>query len=598
MPFNLLTEAWIPVLWIDGQPGRVGIRDALTRAGMIRQIAASNPMDNVALLRFLLAVLMWCKEDAKSSLAALDDRGAGIPENWLAKLEENKPAFNLLGDGKRFYQDELLKGKECRPIADLLVEFPGADSVNFMRHVVHGSYGFCPACCAMGILRLSVWAPANGSYPASVNPGSAAYAFIEGKNLFHTLCRNLPDANSRTDQAPWLGSEQPSSPDAVAKLAWRPRKLWLNIAENTGLCAYCGQTGRLIDSLCIEKGWPTPVTRGQQLGKDVLSEFQTLHADYKAKTTERRKVADKVVKAAPVIVKCRMAALAQADSHAELAPEDKSVAAKIARVIDQLFRAGNQKVIKELTGKPTKEETPMLGQQDTQLKKFWVEDPHLLKEAEPIRLPDLSQDVGLHASKFWRDALRLRGTKALAIGIVGDGKYVFHDTPSVRLPGTVATTLAKLTSDCAQILRGKGTNGKPNESSEAKLRRRGILKTVTCNPDRQHPEIDSAAKLLTPNGEALIRDRLSQLNASAGNDPNEEKALLHEVYAPVVEQVIASVTPGSPLRRRAAKNGAQALLTKKIKELVGKHGQPSNTSAPEGALPASTKRGGTNGDQT
>jgi hypothetical protein len=162
----------------------------------------------------------------------------------------------------------------------------------------------------------------------------------------------------------------------------------------------------LIDSLCIEKGWPTPVTRGQQLGKDVLSEFQTLHADYKAKTTERRKVADKVVKAAPVIVKCRMAALAQADSHAELAPEDKSVAAKIARVIDQLFRAGNQKVIKELTGKPTKEETPMLGQQDTQLKKFWVEDPHLLKEAEPIRLPDLSQDVGLHASKFWRDALR------------------------------------------------------------------------------------------------------------------------------------------------------------------------------------------------
>jgi len=82
MPFNLLTEAWIPVLWIDGQPGRVGIRDALTRAGMIRQIAASNPMDNVALLRFLLAVLHWCKSTRTEGDIALED-AEGIPEEWL-----------------------------------------------------------------------------------------------------------------------------------------------------------------------------------------------------------------------------------------------------------------------------------------------------------------------------------------------------------------------------------------------------------------------------------------------------------------------------------------------------------------------------------
>lgn len=135
--YNLLEEKWIPVLFKDGETGRVGIVEALTQADRIRQIAASNPMDRVALLRFLLAVLMWCKEDAKSSLAALDERSADIPENWLAKLKENKAAFNLLGDGERFYQDKLLEGKESRPIGDLLVEFPGADSVNHMRHVVH-----------------------------------------------------------------------------------------------------------------------------------------------------------------------------------------------------------------------------------------------------------------------------------------------------------------------------------------------------------------------------------------------------------------------------------------------------------------------------
>jgi len=51
---NLLTMKWIPVLRTNGKPDRVGIRDALTQAGSIRQIAASNPMDNVSLLRLLL----------------------------------------------------------------------------------------------------------------------------------------------------------------------------------------------------------------------------------------------------------------------------------------------------------------------------------------------------------------------------------------------------------------------------------------------------------------------------------------------------------------------------------------------------------------
>jgi hypothetical protein len=48
--YNLLEEEWIPVLRTNGKFERVGIIKALTEAGTIRQIAASNPMDNVALL--------------------------------------------------------------------------------------------------------------------------------------------------------------------------------------------------------------------------------------------------------------------------------------------------------------------------------------------------------------------------------------------------------------------------------------------------------------------------------------------------------------------------------------------------------------------
>ena len=49
--FNLVTEPWIPVLRTNGQFHRVGIQTALTEAGHNRQIAASNPMDNVPQLQ-------------------------------------------------------------------------------------------------------------------------------------------------------------------------------------------------------------------------------------------------------------------------------------------------------------------------------------------------------------------------------------------------------------------------------------------------------------------------------------------------------------------------------------------------------------------
>ncbi|MGD9854550.1 MAG: type I-E CRISPR-associated protein Cse1/CasA [Planctomycetaceae bacterium] len=579
--FNLICEPWIPILRLNGQFNRVGIREALVDSGRIRQIAASNPMDNVALLRFLLAVLLWCKDDAKSALAILNESCMGIPEDWLTKLDDHKNAFNLLGESMRFYQDASIRSKEPRPIADLLVEFPGADSVNHMRHVVHdGSYGFCPACCALGILRLSVWAPANAHYPASVNPGSACYALVDRRNLLLTLTANLPEDYAQADEAPWLSNKPPDSPSAVAKLGWRPRKLWLNVGDNDGHCAYCGQPGTLVKYLCIEKGWPTPVTMGQQFGKDVLAEFQKLNGDYKAKKTDRRKLADKVVKIAPVILKCRMPVLLQADFNAGQARD----AAKIARVFDQLYTAGKHETIKGLTKKPTKEELPLLDQKDTQLKKFWVEDPHLLKESEAIGLPDLNADVAEHASKFWRDALRLRGAKGVAIGIVGDGQYIFHDTPAVRLPDAAAAKLASLTKECAEVLRGTDAKARPNEGSEAKLMRRGVLRTVTPNPDRQHPEVYAATVLLTPETEARIRAALDN-----PADVTDLKRFLRDIYQPIVEQVVDSTAKGSPLRRRAAKDHAQALLNRHMKRLVDKANQPAGVVTAD--VPAKPKRG-------
>ncbi len=572
--YNLLEEGWIPVLYRDGRRQRVSLFQALTEACAIRQIAATNPMDRVALLRFLLAVLMWCKENAKSSLAALDPNSAGIPREWLGRVQEHEAAFRLLGDAKRFYQDESVRKLKPRPVADLFVEFPGTDSVNHMRHVFHdGSYGFCPACCAMGILRLSVWAPANQYYPASINPGSAAYAFAEGNNFLLTLWLNLPATNPSVDWAPWLGNEMPTSPDEVTRLAWRPRKLWLDDGRTPGICANCGQASLLIKSLCIARGWPTPITTGQALGREVLQEFQKLNGDYKSKGTDKRKLADKVAGVAPLILKRRMSVIVAAEARAGQAPTQVSEAARIAHVMDQLYAAAQRgdrvaaQAIETLTKRASKHEREGLNPADRQVKKFWVHDPHLLRRGEPIALPDFSRDVAVHASKFWRDAWDVRRDGVTAIGIVGDGQYCFYDAHCVRVPDTSAERLMELTNECAAILGGNTAQPWASESEERKVRRRGILRSAARNPDAKHPELAAALKLLTAHVEVAIREHLCRTGSPLRESAEEHAKWLYKTYAPLVKLAIASVTPGSALRRLEARNRALALLKRKVDEL-------------------------------
>ena len=87
MNYNLLDEKWIPVLYKDGIPARVNITEAFTQAGRIRQIAASNPMDRVAIQRSLFDLFCWCKGNhpRKKETTSLKS----FPSAWFQKLDDN-----------------------------------------------------------------------------------------------------------------------------------------------------------------------------------------------------------------------------------------------------------------------------------------------------------------------------------------------------------------------------------------------------------------------------------------------------------------------------------------------------------------------------
>ena len=104
---NLTTDAWIPIVWVDGKPGIVGLREAFERGLEIQDLSV-RPHERVALMRLLICI-------AQASLdgpADYDDwKGccSRMVSSAVAYLQNWRSAFELLGNGQRFLQVANLK---------------------------------------------------------------------------------------------------------------------------------------------------------------------------------------------------------------------------------------------------------------------------------------------------------------------------------------------------------------------------------------------------------------------------------------------------------------------------------------------------------
>ncbi len=238
MTYNLLDEKWIPVLYRNGECKRVGILKAFEDANAIRQIAASNPMDRVAILRFLLALLYWCKGNPPDDMNETE-----FPSEWFSKLIENRDCFNLLGDGKRFYQDRT--ANRSRSVTDLLQEIPAGNNFWHFRHSKDTINGLCPACCSMGLLRLPLFSVSGlPNLLAGINGTPPIYVLPLGKTLLETL--NLNWISCKTLGTPaWIQPDIRPVPGETVPLltglTLLSRRVWLHESgENTNRCISCG----------------------------------------------------------------------------------------------------------------------------------------------------------------------------------------------------------------------------------------------------------------------------------------------------------------------------------------------------------------------
>lgn len=266
--YNLLEEKWIPVLWKSGKTDQVGIIEAFTNAHEIRQIAASNPMDRFAIIRFLLALLYWCQGNPPNELP--DD---SFPKDWFKNLNDNRDCFNLLGNGKRFYQykNESDKEKEEKTVNYLIHEVPTGTNLWHFRHSIDKVDGLCPACCTMGLLRLPVFATSAGKgLSPGINSKPPIYVIPLGSSLAETLrllWKSVDNLGTPAWEEPDLELRQEGDVPLLTGLTWLPRRVWLDDPEpSEANCISCGHRERLIKqcvfagkgSIKVKREWKDP----------------------------------------------------------------------------------------------------------------------------------------------------------------------------------------------------------------------------------------------------------------------------------------------------------------------------------------------------
>jgi CRISPR system Cascade subunit CasA len=113
---NLTTDAWIPIVWKNGEPETVSLLEAFERSQEIQDLAV-RPHERVALMRLLICIA----QVALDGPADYEDWKACLPRivpSALDYLDRWRHGFELFGNGQRFLQVANLKQSTTKSDGD------------------------------------------------------------------------------------------------------------------------------------------------------------------------------------------------------------------------------------------------------------------------------------------------------------------------------------------------------------------------------------------------------------------------------------------------------------------------------------------------
>jgi CRISPR system Cascade subunit CasA len=236
MNFNLTTDPWIPVRWLDGRSTSVSLHQLFAESSHIADLAVP-PHERISLLRLLI-----CITQATLGAPATSDDWPGWGDDletataaYLTKWNEH---FNLMGDGPRFLQAPIKDDKDY-PAAQIVYHFATGNTPTLLDHEGDDARELSSAFLARALLVYqnhfvggSLASKVKGNGPAL----KALHSFLIGKNLRQTIQLNCID--EETLHPGLLGKpvwENGKNSDYLARLTPTPCKLWL-VKNGSRIC--------------------------------------------------------------------------------------------------------------------------------------------------------------------------------------------------------------------------------------------------------------------------------------------------------------------------------------------------------------------------
>jgi CRISPR system Cascade subunit CasA len=222
-PYNLLTEAWIPLVCKDGGVREVGLRTALCEASSFRGLASSHPLHVIGLYRLLLAIAHRAIGPGET------DSRADLVERWPSERFEAyfrrlDDRFRLFDPDRPFLQFAELRRTVLKPRPWSLIALErssGNAKLLFDRTLDDTPGSIEPSEAARHLVAFLQFT--NGglvkAFRTSATRGPAnnlACLIAEGESLAETLALNLVPQSPSTfdlDTTPWE-----TEPPGVAEL--------------------------------------------------------------------------------------------------------------------------------------------------------------------------------------------------------------------------------------------------------------------------------------------------------------------------------------------------------------------------------------------
>lgn len=235
--FSLLDEPWVQVVYRDGHPGEISLRQIFSDAPDIKELSGDIPQQKLPLIRLFLAILyrayrvvgvneeqmreLW-KEIFSSKHFDMD-----IVSRYLDKWEDR---FFLIGE-RPFFQIpdlEYVGAKPYSPVSEMIADVPKPDKYLFSMRSMEETDSISFAEASRWLVFMQAYDIAGIKTPVKGNThvkGGKVYSpkgmstgwlgaigglYAEGRNLFETLMLNwvLYDTKYDSERYRLFGNER------------------------------------------------------------------------------------------------------------------------------------------------------------------------------------------------------------------------------------------------------------------------------------------------------------------------------------------------------------------------------------------------------